>query len=344
MGVTESSSLLAKEGNGNDASDEETTPQPDSSERSGSSSGSNNCRKIVSLVALLVILSLSCYLLFVANNSLSSSSLSASFMKKVSTMTNEAIFINVFSTVLLAVMFLSFFRLLANVAPYGRYANEKGGSGFKVNARVAWSVQEAPSFFIPLICFFVGPSAIAHQKSNMALLSFFLFHYFNRTVIYPLRISGGSKANPLSMVVAAFAFTSINGYLIGRYLTSIHGYDDDYLSSIPFLAGTIIFWLGLLINWHSDYILRNLRKPGETGYKIPTGGMYDYVTSANYFGEILEWVGFAIATGFAIPAVVFAINTFFNLVPRAITHHQWYHEKFDEYKHLNRKVIIPFIY
>lgn len=31
-------------------------------------------------------------------------------------------------------------------------------------------------------------------------------------------------------------------------------------------------WLsGLIINIHSDNILRILRKPGETGYKIPRG-------------------------------------------------------------------------
>jgi 3-oxo-5-alpha-steroid 4-dehydrogenase 1 len=39
-----------------------------------------------------------------------------------------------------------------------------------------------------------------------------------------------------------------------------------------------------------------LRKPGETGYKIPTGGLFDYITGANFFGEIVEWTGFAIAS------------------------------------------------
>jgi 3-oxo-5-alpha-steroid 4-dehydrogenase 1 len=45
----------------------------------------------------------------------------------------------------------------------------------------------------------------------------------------------------------------------------------------------------------SDAILRNLRKPGETDYKIPKGGAFKFVSGANFLGEILEWTGFAIA-------------------------------------------------
>lgn len=36
-------------------------------------------------------------------------------------------------------------------------------------------------------------------------------------------------------------------------------------------AGVILFCTGMFINLQADHILRNLRKPGETGYKIPRG-------------------------------------------------------------------------
>ena len=38
--------------------------------------------------------------------------------------------------------------------------------------------------------------------------------------------------------------------------------------------GCFLFWLGFAINIHSDWILRNLRKPHETSYKIPRGSDY----------------------------------------------------------------------
>lgn len=43
-------------------------------------------------------------------------------------------------------------------------------------------------------------------------------------------------------------------------------------------------------------IQRNLRAPGEKGYKIPSGFLFDYITCANYTAEIFGWVLFGIAT------------------------------------------------
>lgn len=40
---------------------------------------------------------------------------------------------------------------------------------------------------------------------------------------------------------------------------------------LAFLLGLLLFYIGMAINIHSDNILRNLRKPGEVVYKIPTG-------------------------------------------------------------------------
>ena len=57
---------------------------------------------------------------------------------------------------------------------------------------------------------------------------------------------------------------------------------DDWLFDPRFIFGTGVFIFGMAMNIHSDYILINLRKPGETGYKIPRGGMFNYVSSANY--------------------------------------------------------------
>ena len=92
-------------------------------------------------------------------------------------------------------------------------------------------------------------------------------------------------------------------------------------------------------------MLRTLRKPGETGYKIPRGGMFTFISGANFFGEIVEWCGFAIACGGAFAPVAFALSTAFNVGPRAVQHHGWYLEKFkEEYAALGRKALIPFVY
>jgi 3-oxo-5-alpha-steroid 4-dehydrogenase 1 len=98
------------------------------------------------------------------------------------------------------------------------------------------------------------------------------------------------------------------------------------------------------VNVGSDTIIRNLRKPGDTAHYLPTAGMFRYVTSANYFGEFLEWVGFAVLT-WSIAGAVFALWTFANLAPRAARIHQMYQQEFPEQmaaSHARR--ILPFIY
>jgi steroid 5-alpha reductase family enzyme len=69
--------------------------------------------------------------------------------------------------------------------------------------------------------------------------------------------------------------------------------------------------------------------------------MFKYVSSPNYFGELIEWLGFAImAVG--LPGFSLFIWTFANLVPRALDNHKWYIKTFEDYPK-DRKVIFPYI-
>ena len=96
------------------------------------------------------------------------------------------------------------------------------------------------------------------------------------------------------------------------------------------------------INLHSDYVIRHLRLPGDTRHYLPQKGFYRYVTSANYFGEIVEWTGFALLC--STPAAwLFVVWTAANLVPRAAAIHNRYSEEFGDAVG-KRKRIIPFLY
>ena len=97
----------------------------------------------------------------------------------------------------------------------------------------------------------------------------------------------------------------------------------------------------MYINHRSDTILINLRKPGETGYKIPKGFLFNKISCPNHFGEIVEWIGFAILS-WSLPGLVFVIWTMANLVPRSLNHHKWYKDNFREYPK-DRKAVIPFV-
>ena len=82
----------------------------------------------------------------------------------------------------------------------------------------------------------------------------------------------------------------------------------------------------------------------DTRHYLPRGGMFRYGSSANYFGELLEWTGFAVAS-WSWAGAVFAWWTFANLAPRAASLYKRYAQEFGkEFTALKRKKIIPFIY
>ncbi len=235
-----------------------------------------------------------------------------------------------------AVVFVSLFFI---PAPYGKFTRRNWG--LRINPRIAWFIMELPAVLVILICFFTGNKTT--DPVAIVFLSIWLIHYLQRTFFYPFLQRSNKDTFPVLLILFSILFNILNGYLNGRYLFY---FADDYSISWffdpRFIAGTIIFIAGYVINLNSDYILRNLRSPGEHIYKIPVGGLFRYISSPNYFGEILEWIGWAILT-WCLPGLAFAVFTIANLAPRAVTSHRWYLKNFSDYPK-ERKAIIPFIY
>nr|XP_009932723.1 PREDICTED: 3-oxo-5-alpha-steroid 4-dehydrogenase 2 [Opisthocomus hoazin] len=168
----------------------------------------------------------------------------------------------------------------------------------------------------------------------------FCQYFFNRTFIYPFFTRG--RPFPLQLLFFGMLFCIYNGFLQGYYLIYCAEYPNDWCTDIRFTSGLLLFLLGMGINIHSDLLLRQLRKPGEVTYKIPQGGLFTYVSGANYFGEIVEWFGFAIAT-WSLPAFAFAFFTLCCIGPRAYHHHRYYLKTFTDYPK-SRKALIPFVF
>ena len=240
-----------------------------------------------------------------------------------------------------AVAVLTFPLLFFVSAPYGRHA--RGGWGPRIDATVGWLVMEAPAPIVFALCYFLGDPAHTRTPAAVAFLLIWQAHYLHRAFVFPFRRRGGQPDMPLLIAVFSFAFNAINGCLNGRWLFSLGPiHTGDWLADPRFLAGVSLFALGYFINQHSDHILFHLRRPGETGYQIPRGGLYRLVSCPNYLGEILAWCGWALLT-FSLPGLAFAIWTAANLVPRARTHHRWYREKFPDYPR-ERRAIVPFLF
>lgn len=226
-----------------------------------------------------------------------------------------------------------------NKAPYGRHISTKWG--FAIPNKLGWVIMEIVSLVVLLSCFFDGEN----KKSPMAifLVSLWSLHYINRSFIYPFRTKTTGKKIPLTIVLFAMFFNSVNASLNGLFLGSFlqqPTWDSITIFRVGF--GFSLFAAGAFINIKSDNILLALRKPGETGYKTPEGFLFKYLSCPNLVGEMVEWIGFAIIA-WNIPAFSFAVWTIANLAPRAIHHHQWYKNTFADYPK-NRKALLPFLY
>ncbi|XP_030524873.1 steroid 5-alpha-reductase DET2 [Rhodamnia argentea] len=235
-------------------------------------------------------------------------------------------------------------------APYGKH--HRSGWGPTISPALAWFLMESPTLWLTLLIFPFGKNS--SNPRSLILISPFLFHYFHRTIIYPLRIrsSSGQRSTqpnagnrfPVTVALMGFGFNVLNAYVQARWVSN---YESDGAAGGwwfwgRFLVGLVIFVSGMWMNVWSDIVLVGFKREGK-GYRVPRGGLFEYVSCPNYFGEIVEWLGWAVMTwswgGFG-----FFLYTCANLVPRARGNHRWYLDKFGEEYPKSRQAVIPFLY
>jgi 3-oxo-5-alpha-steroid 4-dehydrogenase 1 len=237
----------------------------------------------------------------------------------------------------MGIAFIVFPVLLKITAPYGRHS--VSGWGPLINNRLSWFLMELPALGI-FVLLSMKRDFSFHPVIFIAVF-LWCFHYFHRVFIFPLRIRTKGKKMPVVIMIFALFFNLINGSVNGYWFGVLSGgYPEDWFSDPRFIAGSILFAGGFIINLYHDRILIRLRKEGN-GYKIPFGGLFRFVSCPNFLGEMIEWGGFALMS-WCLPTLSFFIWTIVNLIPRAIDHHKWYKKNFNDYP-AKRKAVVPFI-
>lgn len=248
----------------------------------------------------------------------------------------------VFLIVMALIAVVVFVSLFFVDAGYGKFYHPKWGPS--LDNHLGWFLMEVPVFLAMLLLWWFSDRRT--DGVRMLFLILFELHYFHRSFIFPRQLRGHSRM-PWTIVLMGVVFNTLNALMQGGwlfYFSPADLYPQSWLTSLPFIAGTLLFFAGMYVNIQSDSIIRNLRKPGDTAHYLPKGGMFRYVTSANYFGEFMEWVGFAILT-WSWAGAVFALWTFANLAPRAARIHTMYSQEFpDEMDPHKVKRMLPFIY
>jgi len=243
----------------------------------------------------------------------------------------DLVLISLFATALLVAVLLLFVT-----APYGRHG--RVGWGPTLPARYGWVLMESPTVVAFITFYAMGPHAL--DIAPLLLLLVWQSHYVHRTLVYPFRLRTQART-PLTIIAMALCFNTANAYVNATWLSTHGRYGTEWLSDPRFISGAAVFVIGYAINRWADRVLRGLRAPGDTDYRIPRGGLYQWISCPNYFGEVLQWCGWALAT-WSLAGLSFAVFTAANLVPRALSHHRWYREQFDDYPQ-RRHAVVPFV-
>jgi 3-oxo-5-alpha-steroid 4-dehydrogenase 1 len=240
--------------------------------------------------------------------------------------------------VMLALAAVTLAALSFVTAPYGRHVRD--GWGPTIPSRAGWIAMESPAVLAFAAFYLLGSHRAA--PAPLALLALWQTHYVHRAFVFPFALRAEGKTMPVVIAAMAFAFNLLNAWINARWISELGDYRAAWLVDPRFVGGALVFFAGLAVNVRADGRLRALRRPGETGYQIPRGGLYEYVSCPNYLGEIVEWLGWALAT-WSLPGLAFAIYTIANLGPRAVHHHAWYRRTFPGYPP-RRKALVPFLF
>lgn len=219
-------------------------------------------------------------------------------------------------------------------APYGRHSLKK--PGLTIANHWGWFLMELPALLL-------FPLLILYYKEDIdwylyLIGALWIIHYGYRTLIFPFKLNTKGKRMPVSILWGAVFFNVINGGLNASYFIFFYETPAPLYYIVP---GLIIFFFGMYINKSSDRYLISLRTT-SVDYQIPQGKLFQWISCPNHFGEMIEWLGFALIA-WNPAAFSFFIWTFCNLAPRARNHHEWYNQHFEAYPK-SRKALIPFLW
>ena len=106
--------------------------------------------------------------------------------------------------------------------------------------------------------------------------------------------------------------------------------------------GVLVFAVGAAGNFYHHLLLSRLRAGGKKVYKIPRGGLFEFVACPHYLFEIVAFFGLAMISQ-TVYALVVAVGSAAYLAGRSSATRKWYASKFEEFP-ASVKALVPFVW
>ncbi|KAL3523702.1 hypothetical protein ACH5RR_016536 [Cinchona calisaya] len=237
--------------------------------------------------------------------------------------------------------YLGISEIIGNHLKYSKFWNvnsrkTSGGGGIKLSSRPGMILLYAPAALLGLASFFIFPGG----GIRFLMLKLAVTVHFSKRVLESLfvhKYSGGMMLDSVIIISSSYSFAAA-GMIYIQHMTLEA---PEPLVDLKFL-GLLIFLLGISGNFYHHYLLANLRKENEKGYKIPTGGLFNLVVCPHYLFEILGFLGISFISQ-TLFSYVCGIGVALYLIGRSYVTRKWYISKFENFPK-NVKALIPFVF
>lgn len=221
--------------------------------------------------------------------------------------------------------------------PYGRtYIRGKSVLKVEVPDRIAFILVHSSGLIIFMILFW--KCKYTNMLSFPAII--YIIHYAHRVGVYPFSRSLKSKPWPLESVLYYSLVNCITGYTIAFMII----FDYKALALFVKILLTVLVGLSAFCAAVHDYQLSFLRAAGDSGYRIPSGLCFKWVSCPNYEFEMLQWIFYACYFHLGTPVISFVLWQFANLSARSKSSHEAYQKIFLSKYPEKRTAMIPFLY
>ena len=188
----------------------------------------------------------------------------------------------------------------------------------------------------PLIALVISALPYLSNPTTIQILVFAsVFTHFAKRVLESLFLHKYSGPVGIFTTLMIASFYSFAAFLIG-YLNRTPLQTMDAWSYL----GIVLFAVGIIGNFNQHKALADLRKDSME-YKIPHGGLFEYVVCPHYLFEIIAWTGIFLLSrhlgAFLVLAFIIAY-----LSARSLRTLAWYRERFNNFP-TDRKGIFPFV-
>jgi very-long-chain enoyl-CoA reductase len=222
-------------------------------------------------------------------------------------------------------------------AGYSKFADSN--KSLKVSSRTGMLALYAPAFVVSLYYLQVAPKAYGNGREWITAL-LLSFHFGKRLLecLFVHKYSGTMDADFLLPISMSYALTAA---LVAHQQLQVQEYSHP-MSELFCVIGLWLAVIGQAGNFFHHYLLARLRKDKTSGYTIPSGGLFKFVTAPHYLCELIAWLGLACVTQQLNAFLTVADMTSY-LAGRSVATTRWYKSKFPDYP-VERKHLIPFLF